>query len=525
MINLNIRDGQILAAIVALAILLRWIFFTGYFGSDEVTYTAQALAITKGVWPISEYIGSIRYGVNIPVAFFMALLGPSEFSANLWSFLCSIGEIIVVYLFARQLWGVRAAWLAALLLAFLPLHVHYAGRLMADSPLAFFITLSFYFFWLAEQQRRILWYVLAGVSAGLVFWVKESVFPVYLLVFGLYAIVSWRWNWRWLLVAGSALAVLAANSLLMAWITGDPLHVFHVIQKNMQTPNPVLSPTRGRSPDYYFKYLFIDIKHTWLLAYIALGGLILIVKNWGGAKRDWNSGAYVALWSIGLVLVFSFMVVSGKPLRFIPKQTNYMLIFVAPLAMLGGYFLSRLGKKVSWAIVGMYIFGGVALSAFEQQVIHAFTANSKATFAFAQANQDAEIYGSTNAVRTAHYAKLFAENANAVHDIYHLSMLEDRLAARASSTGSPVHQAYAVIDTGTIGWGKSESMDLLKIPACWQRREELKPIGFGSGRYVTDWIRNLASAVPGPIGERLANKLEDTFVPKPTYVYSVPHDC
>jgi len=118
MINLNIRDGQILAAIVALAILLRWIFFTGYFGSDEVTYTAQALAITKGVWPISEYIGSIRYGVNIPVAFFMALLGPSEFSANLWSFLCSIGEIILVYLFARQLWGVRAAWLAALLLAF-----------------------------------------------------------------------------------------------------------------------------------------------------------------------------------------------------------------------------------------------------------------------------------------------------------------------------------------------------------------------------------------------------------------------
>jgi hypothetical protein len=86
------------------------------------------------------------------------------------------------------------------------------------------------------------------------------------------------------------------------------------------------------------------------------------------------------------------MVVSGEPLRFIPKQTNYMLIFVAPLAMLGGYFLSRLGKKVSWAIVGMYIFGGVALSAFEQQVIHAFTANSKATFAFAQANQDRNLW-------------------------------------------------------------------------------------------------------------------------------------
>lgn len=524
MINLNIRDSQIFLAIVALAVLLRWIFFTGYFGSDEVTYTAQALAISKGEWPVSDYIGSIRYGVNIPVAFFMALLGPSEFSANLWSFLCSIGEIIVVYLFARQLWGVRAAWLAALLLAFLPLHVHYAGRLMADAPLAFFITLSFYFFWLAEQQQRILWYVLAGVSAGLVFWVKESVFLIYSLVFGLYAIVSWRWNWRWFLTAGVALAILAANSLLMAWITGDPLHVFHVIQKGMQ--NPGLSPTKMRSPDYYFNYLFVDIKHTWLLAYISLGGLILIGKNWLWVKRDWNSGAYVALWSIGLILVFSFLLVSGKSLRFIPKQTNYMLIFVAPLAMLGGYFLSRIRKEVLWVVAGMYIFGGVVLSAMEQQVIHTFTANSKATIAFAQANPDADIYGSTNAVRTVDYARLFAGNADDVPTIDHLTMLADRTVDQGK-TGivSPVNKTYAMIDTGTIGWGKKESMDLLKIPACWQRGEKLEPIGFGSGRYVTDWIRNLVSAVPGPIGVKLAKKLADTFVPKPTYIYSIPHDC
>jgi len=171
-------------------------------------------------------------------------------------------------------------------------------------------------------------------------------------------------------------------------------------------------------------------------------------------------------------------------------------------------------------------FWWCVLSAFEQQVIHAFTANSKATFAFAQANQDAEIYGSTNAVRTVHYAKLFAGNANDIHDIYHLSMLEDRRADRGKSgTASPAYQAYAIIDTGTIGWGKSESMDLLKIPACWQRGEELKPIGFGSGRYVTDWIRNLASAVPGPIGEKLAKNLAGAFVPKPTYIYRIPHDC
>jgi 4-amino-4-deoxy-L-arabinose transferase-like glycosyltransferase len=165
MINLNIRDGQILAAIVALAILLRWIFFMVI--SVPTSLTQRRFWRSLVVWPISN-ISALFAMAQYPGCIFHISTGPSEFSAN-QSFLCSFGEIIVVYLFARQLWGVRAAWLAALLLAFLPLHVHYAGRLMADSPLAFFITLSFYFFWLAEQQRRILWYVLAGVSAGLVF--------------------------------------------------------------------------------------------------------------------------------------------------------------------------------------------------------------------------------------------------------------------------------------------------------------------------------------------------------------------
>lgn len=519
MISWNIREGRIFLALVALAIFLRWLFFTGYFGSDEVTYTGVALDISNGVWLTSNYIGSIRYGINMPAAFFMALFGPSEFSANLWSFLCSIGEIVVVYLFARQVWGARAAWLAALLLVFLPLHVHYAGRLMADSPLAFFITLSFYFFWLAERQQRHLWYLLAGVSAGLVFWVKESVFPVYILVFFLYAIVFWRWNWRWLFFAGTALVTLAANSLLMAWITGDPLHVLHVMQKGMQNPN--LSPTRGHTPDYYFKYLFLDVRHTWLLAYIALAGIVLTMKS--RRKEGWSDSTYISLWAVGLVLVFSFMVVSGKSMRFIPKQTNYMLIFVAPLAMLGGYYLSTLGKKVSWAIVAAYMVGGVALSAMEQQAIHGFTANSKAAYKFAQDNRDAVIYGSTNAVRAVHYRRLFADDPDVIRNIYPLIKLAgNQMRCEMSDSISNQCLAYAVVDHKTLGWGNAEVGNPLKIPLCWQRKEDLQPIGFGSGKVLTDLMRDFASAIPGGIGEKISGQLENTFVPQPAYIYRIP---
>ena len=83
--------------------------FTGAFGSDEITYTSRALSLLQGHWSPSTYIGSIRYGVNIPVALFMAVFGINEFSANLWYLLCSLAEIVVVLLFACTNWGLRAA--------------------------------------------------------------------------------------------------------------------------------------------------------------------------------------------------------------------------------------------------------------------------------------------------------------------------------------------------------------------------------------------------------------------------------
>src|SRR5204863_6272166 len=89
-----------LFATIVLAIAARLLFFTGFFGSDEVTYTKVALNIANGVWRVSDYIGSLRYGANLPSAFFLSVLGPSEFSANLWPLLCSVGEVVLVFVFA-----------------------------------------------------------------------------------------------------------------------------------------------------------------------------------------------------------------------------------------------------------------------------------------------------------------------------------------------------------------------------------------------------------------------------------------
>lgn len=182
--KLQKKDAIAMIGILLFAVIIRLSFFTGFFGSDEITYTGQAFSIANGDWTIPKYIGALRYGVNLPVAFLIKTLGISEFSANLWSFACSVGEVILVYLFGYMTWGMTAAIMSSLIIASLPLHVHFAGRLMADAPLAFFITLSFILFFLAEKYKSKKFYFASGLSCGFVFWIKELVI-IYIVVLGI----------------------------------------------------------------------------------------------------------------------------------------------------------------------------------------------------------------------------------------------------------------------------------------------------------------------------------------------------
>ena len=72
-----------LALVLGLAVVVRLLFFRGLFPSDDLVYFTRGLEISKGIWTSSDYVGSIRYGTNIPLGIALALFGPSLFSAAL----------------------------------------------------------------------------------------------------------------------------------------------------------------------------------------------------------------------------------------------------------------------------------------------------------------------------------------------------------------------------------------------------------------------------------------------------------
>lgn len=517
-------DWLALALILFVAMAVRLALFTGLFGSDETYYSTQAMSIVAGDWQLSDYIGDLRLGQNGPMAFFVWLFGPSIAALNTWPFLCSLGEIALVYYIGREAWGMRAAVLSSLFLAFLPVHIHYAGRLMADPPLAFFITSSFVLFFLGERRNSAPWYFAAGIAAGYVFWIKEVV-VIFGAVFALYALATWTWKPRRVWFVAGAVVVLAANLVTFWVLADDPLYIFKVIARTVER-NYIDNPASyvNTSPRYYFSLMLTDLRDAWIMPYAALGALTIAAVQLV-RKRKLNAPlSYILVWAAGLVAVFSFAVISVRPVMFIAKQANYMMIFTAPLCLLAGYGAMRLRGAALTAVMIVYISGGIVLAALEEQSVRVFTANSKAALAFARAYNDAPVYGMVNAARiAAMVAKMEGKPVALVHEIRDLVPANANARGRdANATGTPAF-VYAIVDPQTSVMGRNGVTTPADVPLCWGKPRRLERAGLGSIGEAVLALRIQPDDLPKFLNVWLNRYIAHPLrPPQSAYVFTVP---
>jgi hypothetical protein len=401
--------------------------------------------------------------------------------------------------------------------------VNLAGRLLADAPLAFFITATFVAFLFAERTGRASSYLLAGLAAGMVFWIKEVVIE-FLLVFGVYAVmVAGRWNRAWLWMALGVAVMVAANCALQWAVTGDPLHLFSVIS-TMPDKYRAAAARVDSSPWFYFRYLLLDIRHTWLMPWLALAGAWLWV--WRRVRRGYIEPGmpYAALWAAGLLAVFSFLPISFRPFTLIAKQSNYMSIFLAPLCLIAGWFLARFRGKAFAGALTVVFAGSIVLAGLEQQSIRVFTANSKAAVVFAREHPKLPVYGMTNAYRAGIFARLIHgghDEYGAIRDLSTLDMADLR-----QDTNSNTAVALAIVDWETATWGRTESIRrTADVPACWRKKGTLAPIDFGAGAYIIDAIGAVAKRAPAFLGALAMPLVGSLIAPRPAEIYEIPAGC
>jgi 4-amino-4-deoxy-L-arabinose transferase-like glycosyltransferase len=510
--------GRLLLGLAVLAALLRGLTYTGFFGSDEVTYLIAAVRVLDGDWTLDDYVGANRVGVNLPMAASMALLGRNELAAALYSALCSVAEVLLVAWAGWRLFGPRVGLIAGLLLATLPAHLHFGGRMMADAPLALAISAAFVLFAEGELRRWSTGFFLAGVFAGLSFLVK----PVTVFVFGIllaYPFATRRWDTRWLWMAVGFAFAMAANGLLYLALTGRFWYVFEVMRERRQSGYLEAGAAAGQilaSPTLYLEYLFVRIYHTGLIGWLAVAGLWLCWRR----RQSLDPGsrtaaAYVVFWALGLLAILSLLPVSLRPLAWIPKQTNYMLIFVAPLALLAALPLATLTPRRLMA--AMVVIGAVGLGfgLLHQAKIRTFTANSAATLDHVRTLPGTDVvHVMSNAYRAAQFERALGRD-----DV--LARLQPSSALRRADRSQT---RWLVVDAETLEWDDSAPLPRADaVPACWQaeRRIQGRPQGLG-----TRLVQSLGAGVaPIPGGGALAARLRALSEPQPAVLYRLPPGC
>lgn len=508
-----------IVGVTLFAALVRWLGYTGFFGSDEVTYIEHAFKVLDGDWSLSEYAGANRIGVNLPMAAFGALLGRDEFGAAAYSLLCSVAEVGLVTWVGARVFGMRAGVAAGLLMAALPGHVHVGGRILADAPLALAVSASFILFFEGELRRWSAGYFFAGVMAGLAFLVKPSAVFVFAILL-LYPLVARRWDSRWLWMGAGFVLAMAVNGLLFQALTGHFWYVFENISTRLHSgylESGIAAGKISTAPYFYPAYLLAKIYHTGLVGPLALAGGLLLI--WRRSKREASTSLaarYLLFWALGLLIILSFLPVAFNPFALVPKQTNYMLLFAAPLCLLAGVALARLPVGLSNFGVALAVAVGIIFALLLQASVAVFTSNSFATLAFARERPKATVYAMSNAYRAAWFNRLVGAED-----------LTDRVRpVDKRDQDSKDSERFAVVDEETFTWDDSAPFKKpTEVPACWVMVQTLRGEPGGAGVALIRFVAPVVQSVPGLRGSAIDRRLAGLLHPRPAHVYRLAPGC
>lgn len=512
----NLYWGQLLA-ISVFASLIRLLFFPGGLGSDEIVYLTHAYHLLQGDYLHTSYIGGMRDAINAFLAASLWLFGKGIAGAGGLFFACSLGQVILAYCFAHHLWGPQAALWAGLAMAALPIEVTQAGNLNPDPYLGLVIASSIITFYFAERDNRPVLHLVAGLLAGWVYWIKQVV-VLYSFVFVFFVLANRRWRKGWLWFMFGAALLLIAQLILFRFVYGDTFYFFKanyrfILETHIYGSNSDTSLWR------YLMLLFVDIYHTGVLGWLALAACMLAFR-----RIEQSGLQFVLIWCLGLIFIFSAFPISLWPPKFIAKQSNYLDIFMMPLALLTGWFLAQQRRGIALVLGGAMVACGILLSAMEQQVVRVVTVNGRAAAEFAEAHAGTPVFGPLTAQRQSMVERLLHGSLDTSGDIRPWADLSG-LSLEEGSAGDVV--AYLIDDPQMRIWPDAAK----EAPLSETLRRCLVPLGtleqgdLGLGRSVVTALRDILSVLPAPYGAAALRATNSVWQVAPAQVFAVTREC
>jgi len=356
MVKIKYQRFILFFLIFAVAILLRIGLSSGIEGSDDVVYLTQAYKIATGEYEIPIYIAHLRIATIFPIALIFKIFGPNSFTIYLWSLIASLINIIIIYKISHLLFDEKTAILSAICAVFYPLDIHMAGQALVETSLALMLSVSVLFylkgFKSKDPNKSSTYNIICGIFIGLAALNKHPAIFI-ILFFVIHIIINKHsfFNLFYILLGGFMIFLI--ENIYWYFISGDPLFLYHMYLEVIVV-NRQLTIQGGNLPlTYYLYYTLISIQHVGLYYYLSLFGLTYIfLKKSNIDTNNFTGVKFLLMWGLSLMFIMTFLPISIRPLLFIHKQTNYMMMFSMPFVILGGYSLSLIKKRaIQYAVI------------------------------------------------------------------------------------------------------------------------------------------------------------------------------
>jgi hypothetical protein len=351
------RTRRVLTSCLAVAFGLDFVFYTGFYASDDMTYLQGAHELVHLGSELSVSTATLRLGMTLPNSLVYWLTG-GDSAAIAWSYvLCHLALVVLAYVIAQTVGNPRAGLIAAAMTAGSPVLYIYAGAVMPDLPTA--VWLALLLLMLVRAQRRALEgplsvgeslrrYFTAGLVLGLSYTCKESglimaVACAVVIIATAPRLRSAVWIRDGSFLAAGLVAVMLIEHALIRHLTGEWVSRIFRVDDN---PDPVieLMTAQGTGPIERLLFATGDLRGLmpltfWLLSGSALLYPILKRRKLAVALFFWWPFLYLTIGTIS----FSRYIAP-------PIQGRYYGIVILPAAVMSGIVVEALVTRwQGWA--------------------------------------------------------------------------------------------------------------------------------------------------------------------------------
>lgn len=321
----TLRSGLMLLCILALALLLRSVFFVGPVASDDMRYMRAAQSVAAGEINTRLDHGYGRAAFVLWLAIWVKL-GAGAVALTYSDVVLSLAIMLAVYWLACK-WADRSTALLALLwLACLPLDLLTSGLVAPDRLALLFGLLAAgcaYDALRAPPRYGRLKLLLACICTALAVSAKETSF-VLPIIFGVWAL--WRVRplstalLRAVLIGAGSVAVFSLEHVFFYLWTGDWAYRYHAAGAIYGDPTTAaaLGP---REFVYYIAHILVNPKVLGLCGWVML---VAVLRTFGKLREP----HLILIWSLCFFLFLQYGSSSLSHYHPVPKQWRYMLPMV-----------------------------------------------------------------------------------------------------------------------------------------------------------------------------------------------------